>query len=199
MDAMLRLFRFRATHAGFDEVLRTTLLPDLMTQAGLVTAYSGRQGPDEIGPRIVASAWTTREAMESAVGPRLGTFHPELLVDTTDRSLEVLPLVIERRFIAHDEARILRQLRGTVRSGEIDLYVEEARAGTELDARSDHGPCSLFLAKAADDTFVTMSAWRSWHDIELATGGDVRRPRATRHHERLVDWEVDHFEIVPST
>jgi hypothetical protein len=198
VDAILRLFRFRAAHPGFDEVLRTTLIPDLKGQPGLFAAYSGRQGPAEIGPRIVASVWETRDAMEATVGADLGTFHPELLADSTERSLEILPLVLARRFDVGEEARILRVLRGSVRPGELELNVEDARAGTELDGTGEHGPCALFLAQAEDDTFVTMSAWREWHDIELATGGDIHRPRATRHDERLVEWEVEHFEIVPS-
>jgi hypothetical protein len=197
MDAFLRLFRFRAAHPGFDDVLRATLIPDLRSKAGLTAAYSGRQGPDEIGPRIVASVWATRTAMDAAVGPGLGTFHPELLPDSTDRALEILPLAIERRFDVEDEARILRLFRGTVRPDELDPYIEEARAGTELDGTGENGPCALFLARGEGDHFVTMSAWRSWHDIELASGGDVRRPQATRHSERLVDWRVEHFEIVP--
>ena len=55
---------------------------------------------------------------------------------------------------------------------------------------------ALYLATDGVDAFVTMSAWRSWHDIELATGGDIHRPRATRHPERLVAWDVEHFELV---
>jgi len=55
---------------------------------------------------------------------------------------------------------------------------------------------ALYLADRGDDRFVTISAWREWADIEWATGGDVRRPAATRQSERLLEWDVEHYEIV---
>lgn len=195
-DAVLRLFAFRAVRPGFDEILRTQLVPDLRDQPGISEIYSGRQGPDETGPRIVASIWERRADMLDAVGTDLGRFHPELLDETADRTLEVLSLAVIDRFDSEGPPQILRLLRGRVRDGQRDAYVEDVRAGTDLDAEGDHGPVALYLATDGVDAFVTMSAWRSWHDIELATGGDIHRPRATRHPERLVTWDVAHYEIV---
>jgi hypothetical protein len=43
---------------------------------------------------------------------------------------------------------------------------------------------------------VTVSTWTEWDDVEDATGGDIHRPQATRHADRLVDWSASHFEIV---
>jgi hypothetical protein len=43
---------------------------------------------------------------------------------------------------------------------------------------------------------VTLSVWESWSAIEAATGGDVRRPMATRHPERIIAWEATHLEII---
>ena len=195
-DAVLRIFAFRAVRPGFDEVLRTQLIPDLGQQPGIAEVYSGRQGPDEAGPRVVASIWDQRTDMLDAVGADLGLFHPELLEETAQRTLEVLTLVIAERYDVGGSPTILRLLRGRVREDELEVYIEDVRSGADLDARSDHGPVALYLATDGVDAFVTMSAWRSWHDIELATGGDIHRPRATRHPERLVAWDVEHFELI---
>jgi hypothetical protein len=195
-DAVLRLFAFRAARTGFDEILRTQLIPDLLEQPGIERVYVGRQGPDETGPRLVASVWADRDTMMDALGADLGRFHPELLDETADRTLEILSVVLEEQFEVEGTAKILRLLRGRVRDGEFAAYVEDVRRGTEVDVRDERGPVTLDLATDGVDAFVTMSAWRSWHDIELATGGDIHQPRATRHPERLVAWDVAHYEIV---
>jgi hypothetical protein len=194
--AVLRLFSFSAVRPGFDEILRTRLVPDLRQQPGVGDVYTGRQGPDEVGPRIVASTWERRQDMDDAVGPDLGLFHPELLDETAERTLEVLALVIAERYDVAGSPTILRLLRGRVRREELETYIEDVRSGAGLDAESDHGPVALYLATDGVDAFVTMSAWRSWQDIEWATGGDVHRPRATRHPERLITWDVDHYELI---
>ena len=196
--SVIRLFTFRAVRPGFDEILRAEIVPDLRAQAGILDCYSARQGPDEIGPRIVASIWRSRDVMAAALGEVLGAglFHPEYLDETTDQRLEILTLMIDQRFDTARPARILRILRGKVRPGELGAYADDVRDGVRLDAERSNGPISLYLAPVGLDDFITMSAWRDWSDIELATGGDVRRPRATRRPERLIDWDVSHFEVV---
>ena len=54
---------------------------------------------------------------------------------------------------------------------------------------------SNFRALCRSD-FVTLSTWTEWDVVEDATGGDIRRPAATRHAERLVAWSASHFEVV---
>ncbi len=193
---VIRLFRFRAVRPAFDGILRDELIPELSAQVGITDCYSGRQGPDEVGPRLVASVWSSVEAMTAALGDGLGVFHPEYLDETTDQVLEVLPLEIGERFEVPGPARILRTLRGTVRPGELDAYLADVGEGVGIDAASPNGPVALYLATISPQAFITVSAWRQWSDIELATGGDVRRPRATSRPEHLVDWTVDHFEVV---
>jgi hypothetical protein len=196
--SVIRLFSFRAARPAFDEILRDVMMPDLSVQPGLMDCYSARQGPDEIGPRVVASVWRSRPEMVAALGEQLGSgpFHPEYLDESTDRVLEVVPLEIAERFDAAEPARILRILRGIVGSGEMAAYVDDVRTGMHIDVASSDGPVSLYLGSSGGDAFITVSAWRKWTDIELATGGDVHRPRATRRPERLIDWDVSHFEIV---
>ncbi len=61
-----------------------------------------------------------------------------------------------------------------------------------------HGPLALYLALEEPDRFVTLSVWSSWSALEVATGGDVGRPVATRHEERLLAWEAAHYEVLPN-
>ncbi len=197
--SVLRLFTFRAVRPAFDEILRHQLVPDLGAQVGIVDCYSGRQGPDEIGPRVVASVWTDPQAMIAAVGPSLGQglFHPELLDETTDRVLEVLPVRLASRVEnAGTAPTILRTLRGRVRQDGLDEYLADVQDGVDADTLAGIGPVSLYVAETGEDSFITLSAWRDWADIEHATGGDVHQPRATRHREHLLDWDVTHYEIV---
>ena len=192
---VIRLFRFVPVRPSFDHVLRTEMIPDLLAKPGLEDCYLGRQGPGEVGPRIVVSVWSTREAMVEAIGDRLGVFHPEHLDDTTDQDLEILELLVTHRD-AYEDATILRLLRGRTRQGELRSYAADVRRSVGHDAELGHAPLALYLADLVDDRFVTISAWREWADIEWATGGDVRRPAATRRSERLLEWAVDHYEIV---
>jgi hypothetical protein len=200
--SVLRLFTFRAVRPAFDEILRHQLVPDLSAQAGILDCYSGRQGPDEIGPRVVASVWVSESAMLEALGPGIGQgpFHPELLEETTDRVLEVHPICLAARFDDTTEPMptILRTLRGRVGHGGLAQYVADVQEGVDADEQAGIGPVALYVAQTAEDGFITMSAWRGWADVEQATGGDIHQPRATRHREHLVDWDVSHYEIVQS-
>ncbi len=150
---VLRLVRFRPVHKGFDATLRDHLIPDLVAFPDLVDVYVGRQGPDEMGERLVASVWGSRSAMTTAVGQTLdpSTFHPERLAETIDQALDVHELDLALRFDAapapiKSETGILRLVRGQVRPGEIAAYREAVRLGTIADADDGHGPLALYLA-----------------------------------------------------
>ena len=196
---VLRLFSFRPVQAAFDAVLREVMVPDLRLIPELLELYMGRRGPDELGPRLIASVWSSRAAMVMAVGEDFDPpiFHPEYLDATADRVLEINPLAVSLRFERAAPPRIMRALRGRIRPGERPAYIEEARAGTLADVEAGRGPIALHLATGpGDDDFLTLSVWESWSDIEAATGGDIGRPIATRHPERIVDWDASHFEII---
>jgi heme-degrading monooxygenase HmoA len=195
---VIRLFRFKPARPEFDQTLRTTMLPDLRKLPGLVDVHVGRHGPED-SDRIVVSVWTDRGSMVAGVGESLTkpVFHPDRLADTTDRILEVHPLEVDLRFDLAAPATILRVFRGTVKSGELALYVEDARAGTLADAAAERGPNALYLASVPPDRFITVSLWPSWSAIETATGGDVHRPIVTRDPRRIVGMDVVHYEVVP--
>ncbi len=183
----------------FDAVLRDEMLPDLMRLPGIVGVHVGRHGPDAIGERLVASIWESPEAMLKAMGPDIeaSRFHPEYLAETTDRSVDVHALGIAVRTDRQEPERVMRLVHGRVRIGELDAYVEDARAGTLRDVRSQQGPLALYLAPLPPDRFVTLSVWSEWESIEASTGAGTRAPAATRHAERLVEIDVTHYESVP--
>ncbi|HEX5590960.1 MAG TPA: hypothetical protein VFX65_11775 [Candidatus Limnocylindrales bacterium] len=197
---IIRLFRFRPLRAAFDAILRDEMIPDLLRLPGLRDVHVGRQGPGDLGPRLVASIWDSRAAMAEAVGEDFDppTFHPERLAETTDRELLWLPLAFSWTADIPGRPSVLRLVTGRVRPDELDAYVAEARSGTIDDATAGHGPLTLHLAARPPDRFLTLSTWPDWPTLQEATGGDVGRPIATRHAERLLDWGASHFEVIPT-
>ena len=196
---VLRVFSFRPVRSAFDAVLRDVMVPDLRRFPDLLDLHLGRRGPDELGPRLIASVWSSRDAMVDAVGEGFDppVFHPEFIDETEDRTLEILPLAISLRFERPAPPRIMRATRGRIRPGERTAYIEEARIGTLADVEARRGPLALHLGTGpGDDDFLTVSVWENWSDIEAATGGDIGRPIATRHPERIVDWDASHYEII---
>lgn len=175
------------------------MIPDLLRRPGVVGVHVGRHGPDAIGERLVASVWESQEAMIEAMGPDIeqSRFQPEHLSDTTDRSVLVHRLAVAVRTDRSDPERVIRVVRGRVRPGELDAYVQDARAGTLRDAASQQGPLALYLAPLPPDGFLTLSVWSEWSAIEASTGAGTRAPSATRHAERLVEVDATHYESVP--
>lgn len=196
---IVRVFRCRPLRVEFDTILREQMTPELVRLPGVVDVHVGRHGPGATGERLVASIWESAGAMVDAMGPDIESspFHPEYLEETTDRSLEVHPLAIAVRTERADPQRVLRLVRGQVRGGELDAYVDEARAGTLHDAATEQGPLALYLAPLPPDRFLTLSVWADWAAVEASTGAGTQQPGATRHAERLVDVEVAHYEVVP--
>ena len=195
----IRLFQFLPIRGAFDTILRDVMIPDLWGLPGVLEVYVGRHGPDEIGPRLVASIWETNQAMAEGLGTSFEDpkFHPEYLDETTDRVLDVLPLTFSYRSDAAAQPTIMRLVSGRVRPDELESYVAEAWAGTEDDAAAGRGPDALYLAAQPPDLFRTLSVWPDWQTLQDATGGDIDRPIATRHARRLVAWSARHYEVVP--
>ncbi|HEY7937914.1 MAG TPA: hypothetical protein VID26_12400 [Candidatus Limnocylindrales bacterium] len=197
---ILRIFRCRPLRGAFDEILREVLVPQLRLRPGISAVYVGRQGPDDVGSRLIASLWTSRAAMIEAMGTDIeaSKFVPEHLAETVDHELDVLPLSIALRFATTDTPRILRLAEGKIAAGQLSEYVRETREGADRDASTRHGPLALYLSEQLPSGFVTLSAWRSWSDIEAATGADVRRPVTTQRADRLTAFHATHYEAIDS-
>jgi hypothetical protein len=195
---VLRVFRFRLASPGFDGVLRSVLLPDLAALPGVTDVYAGRRNEPNPDERIVVSVWSDHVTMLAALGPSIerSTFHPELLGLSTERELAVCDIAFGDRLAGDVAPAVLRLVAGRVRRGELPAYRAEAERGMTADRAAGHGPIAFYLACADDDAFRTLSVWPDWATLERATGGDIHRPIATRHAERLVDWSADHYEVV---
>ena len=87
--------------------------------------------------------------------------------------------------------------RGSPAPGQLDGYLDEARAGTLADRAIGEGPLALYLAVDPPDRFVTLSLWGGWSHVEAATGADHEHVDRTRHAERLVTWTAEHYEVIP--
>lgn len=194
---VIRILRLRPAGIGFDSVLREAM-PALRASAGLLDVVAGRHGPDELGPRIVASVWASPEAVDVAVRSQPESAALVAPPHALDASVESLALHVVFRTEAPKTPRVVRAFTGQVRPGTLATYVDAARAGTLVDDAAGRGPCALYLGSLPSDPdrFVTISTWSDWAAIEAATGGDIRRPVATRHPDRLVAWEAIHFEAL---
>lgn len=182
-----------------DAALRDTVAPSLAALPGLAHVYAGRRGPDEIGERLIASVWESRAALAAALGnaAEAAPGSAELAPHVVDPLVEVLPIAVELAFDQVAVPGILRVFRGEVRAGLRDEYVADVRTGTEADVAAGAGPLALFLGLTEPNGFVTVSVWTDWDVIEVATGGNLRRPVATRHANRLAGGSASHYEIVP--
>ena len=197
--AVMRILHFQPHRIDFDSQLREQFIPILRNQAGLLDLIAGRHGPDERGPRIVASVWAADAVVALPPWTDRGALDAGGPAATTDeRRPEVMPVRVSFRGQGTDAARVLRIFRGRVRADELDRYIDEAETGTQADGAAGRGPLALYIATVdtIPDAFVTVSAWSEWSVIEAATGGDIRRPVATRHPERLVESEATHYEVI---
>jgi hypothetical protein len=169
------------------------------SSTGLLALHAGRRGADAGSERIIVSLWTDRAALVGSLGAAdLSEPAPiETSDDAQDVAVRSLPLEVHLRFERPEPPRILRVFRGEVRPGQLEAYVEAARAGTYADASAEHGPHALYLGIDRPSHFLTVSLWSDWSRIEAATGGDIRRPIATRHAERLAGGSASHFELLP--
>lgn len=195
----IRVVRFRCVRPGLDAALRSELIPSLRLVPGHVGVVAGRQGPDELGSRLLASVWTSADALSAAFVPGMGSLaglpDPDAVAD-----VETEDLAVQVLFEAPQGASpgIVRALRGWVRPGQLAAYVEDARRGMQEDVEAGRGPVAFYLATpdSRTDEFLTVSAWSDWGAIERATGGNIQQPLVTRHPERIVAFDVVHYEAI---
>jgi hypothetical protein len=196
--AILRVFTFRplGSASAFDETARTTILPDLAIAPGILDAFVGRRA-EERDVRTLVSVWASTATVveERSTIERL---HPDERPALASAELTVAGVHVAVRPERFEPPRVLRVFRGDVREGELEAYLEQARAGTLEDAATNPGLVALYLGVVDESSFVTASAWTSWTAIERATGGDVRRPMATKNSAHLAGAAVAHYEVLPN-
>lgn len=195
---MLRLFLARPVRVAFDSVIRDVMAPDLRAQPGVEAVWVGRKGPDELGDRAIVSLWTSEAAMRAAMGDSLerSRFHPEHLPETTDRRLEVLPVLVEQGADRPVRATILRVARGHLSGISLVDYARDVRKGARRDLLRGRGPEALILAAAGADRFVTISTWSDWEALAAATGASLDQPVRTREQHIIEGFTADHLELL---
>lgn len=198
-DRVMRLFRFRPADSGFDTTFREVMLPDLVGLPGLEAVFAGRQGPSDVGERVVATIWASHDAMASGVGTSFDRpiFHPEYLPDTVDKRLDVGRIAYTFETGEIGNPQVIRLLFGRTLPGRLAEYVARAREGTEIDHAAGRAPLALHLVELDEDRFVTLSLWGQWSKLGEATGGTIEVPVATRHRELLAEWHAEHYEAMP--
>jgi hypothetical protein len=196
----LRVVTFQpsGSESPVDAALREAIVPRLLDHDEVVDAWIGRQSSRSLRTRVLASTWTAEpqaEPLDLVVLQGPGVTEGPPIVDRVDH----VALAVHARFDRPEPARILRVFRGRARPGELDDYVAEARSGMSADAEVNDGLIAFALGIEPPDAFIAVSVWTGWSAIEQATGGNTRRPFSTRNADRLVDFRVVHFEILPET
>ena len=179
-----------------DAALRDDIIPQMSRLDGVRHCLAGRRGLADGEVRVIASVWASAPAAAEPEAQLIGAAARDLQPLLDRARVEVHPIEVQARFQRDEPARILRVFRGHVGPGEMDAYLAEARKGMLGDAAINSGLIAFYLGTLRPDAFLTVSAWTSWSAIELATGGDVRRPFVTRNSARLVGFEIVHFEIL---
>jgi hypothetical protein len=196
----IRLLTFRPTESQslVDRDIRAAVASGRFGGPGQRHLMVGRRGSDAEGERVIVSVWDDDGSMAAwAGGPFNEIVAEQALIPAIEvRALEIMPVAVALGLVQPVEPQVLRIFRGDVREGELDAYVDEARTGTIADIEAGHGPHALYLAVDPPTAFLTVSLWGDWEAIERATGGDIRRPVATRHADRLSRGTAQHYEVV---
>ena len=195
----LRVVSFRpgVSESAFDAGLRDTVLPRMLDDDRVVDVWVGRRGSRDDRARVLASTWiddpeTPLGAPIDVAGLRALGGH-DVIVD----GVEQAPLLIHASFERPEPTRVLRLFHGRVRPGELDAYIEVARAEVLADVEANDGLIGFALGARPPDSFTTVSVWTGWPAIEAATGGNTRTPFVTRNSELLAEFTVAHFEVLP--
>jgi hypothetical protein len=197
--SILRLGRFEAVGVGFDAALRDALVPAVDGVPGLRALFGGRLGPGHGGARVVATVWSSGDDLEAAERAGSAVVHvgTDLVPGSPAGVPETFPVVLEVEAARDAPITIVRVVRGRTRPGELEGYLDDARAGVLGDHATGGGPLALYLTADAPDRFLTLSLWGAWSHVEAATGADHRHVDRTRHAERLASWTTEHYEVVP--
>jgi hypothetical protein len=194
---VLRLSRFRTTLPAFDAVLRRTVLPGIRASTGALGVLAGRQGPDELGTRILASVWSSEAAMRDALGDRSEVAEVEPIEATADHSIELVTVWEFELALAPLSTGILRIARGRIGASDPPATSIQ-RLASDLGAlrAEGAGPHDLIIAEPGPHAFLMVSTWGDWSAIERATGASIDGPLQPKRMAALEAFQADHFELL---
>jgi heme-degrading monooxygenase HmoA len=194
---VIRLVAFRPTvhDAVVDAALRAVVSAELRPIEGLVDVFVGRRGPSRDRQRLIVTTWESTEALVAGLGTDNGAGPGELLslADVGTVDIQVLPITLSVSVPAESTPTILRVFRGTVREGELESVIADAREAMSV---AHDRPVALYLSAEPPTEFLAVSAWTTWDAIDAATDGDSSRPTTTRDTDRLTGGSVDHYELL---
>jgi hypothetical protein len=195
----LRVVSFQpgTTESAFDAGLRDVVVPRLADAEAVVDVWVGRHGSRDDRARVLASTWRVDPEAEpdgplDVAGLRGLGGNVVAIGD-----VEQVALSIHARFERTEPTRVLRVFHGRVRPGELETYIDLARAGMLADSVAYDGLIAFALGARPPDEFITVSVWTGWPAIEAATGGNTRQPFTTRNAQLLETFKVAHFEVLP--
>jgi hypothetical protein len=193
----VRVARFRTISPGFDATLRDSVLPSIRRSGGAIGVFAGRQGPAELGARLIVSLWSSRRAAEEAEPAEEPTgLIGGPLTETTDLQLQVLPVPYWRLARPPLTSGVIRL--ATCRLAALDVASYTAALSAYLAPMRTEGadPADVVMAAVGEDAFVVLSTWRDWDAIEAGTGASISEPVGTRRLAELSAIGVDHFELL---
>lgn len=194
MAVIVHLSRFRTTRPAFDAALRASSLPELRRHPGILAAFAGRQGPEEIGPRLLATLWSSEDAMQAALGTEAGDVGD--LADSRDRRVEIVSATLVHLAPVPLSTGIVRLARGRLGDTDVATYAElVVKELLDMHA-SGRGPKDLVMATPGAAAFVMLSTWSDWSALEAATGASLSEPLRTKRLATLEDFEADHYELL---
>jgi hypothetical protein len=190
----MRLSHLHALRPGWDAILRESVVPELRGHPGVIRVFAGRQGPDEIGLRILVSIWDSEEAMLRAFGGDPEAESPAM-GETSGRRVELLPIVVSSMGRSLGTG-ILRVARGSIRHGDLEDYAHLVAQELQHDLEGRPGPNAVVLAGTGERGFVMVSAWPDWASIEAATGASIADPLRTKRAAGLESFHAEHYELL---
>ena len=195
----LRVVSFQpgVAESAFDAGLRDVVVPRLADAEAVVDVWVGRHGSRDDRARVLASTWRVDPEAEPDgpldVAALRGLGGNVVAIG----DVEQVALLIHARFERTEPTRVLRVFHGRVRPGELETYIDLARAGMLADSVAYDGLIAFALGARPPDAFITVSVWTGWPAIEAATGGNTRQPFMTRNAQLLETFRVAHFEVLP--
>ena len=118
------------------------------------------------------------------------------MAETSERRLEVAPVLLLQSPDGHLETGILRLAHGELREGDVARYGRQMLEDLERLHERQAGPSAFVLAGVSERGFVMVSTWTDWEAIEAATGASLSDPLRTKRLAGLSAFKADHYELL---
>jgi hypothetical protein len=202
---VVRITRFRTQRPAFDSVLRAKILPSRRAMTGVNAVFAGRQGPTEVGARILVTLCSEASPAARPEASHAGGAGPvpapddgtEAYEGTDGHEVEVLPVLALDLAPTPLTTGILRISRGRLGATDVATYAELVRRDLARHDIGRAGPRDFVVAGSGQGpSFTMISTWPDWAAIEEATGATIAEPLITKRLTGLDAFEVIHYELL---